>query len=257
MLAVLHLPSQPSLRDRESLEEHILLYMGNVTIVTGASRGIGYATALEMHKRGHHVIALARSADKLAELKSEAGDDQLEVAVVDLGVPTQVAQFVGGLQQRGLRIQHMINNAGSIVNKPFAEITGEELRRVYEVNVFSVFELIQKASGVFSDDVHVVNISSMGGFQGSQKFPGLTAYSSSKAAVASLTECLQEELGGNGWSFNALCLGAVQTEMLEAAFPGFQAPVTPTEMAEFISDFTVGGQKYFRGKVLPVSSTTP
>lgn len=231
--------------------------MGKVTLITGASRGIGYALALEMHKRGHHVIALARSEDKLQALKNECGDDRIECAVVDLGQPTQVEQFILALKERGYTIAHMINNAGALVNKPFAEITAKELRHVYEVNVFSVFELIQKAMSVFADDIHVVNISSMGGFQGSQKFPGLSAYSSSKAAVASLTECLQEEYGEKGWSFNVLCLGAVQTEMLAEAFPGFQAPVNPGEMSTFIADFTEGAQKFIRGKVLPISSTTP
>ncbi|GGH77347.1 SDR family NAD(P)-dependent oxidoreductase [Phaeocystidibacter marisrubri] len=231
--------------------------MGKVTLITGASRGIGYALALEMHMRGHHVIALARSEDKLQALKAECNDNRMECAVVDLGQPAQVDQFISALVDRGYTISHMINNAGALVNKPFGEISASELRHVYEVNVFSVFELIQKAMSVFADDIHVVNISSMGGFQGAQKFPGLSAYSSSKAAVASLTECLQEEFGEKGWSFNVLCLGAVQTEMLAEAFPGFKAPVNPSEMSTFIADFTEGAQKFIRGKVLPISSTTP
>lgn len=228
-----------------------------VALVTGASRGIGYALALELHRRGHHVIATARSESKLRQLAEECGDDRLEFEVLDLGDREAVQQWANLLKDEGYRISHMINNAGSLVNKPFADISPDELRRVYEVNVFSVFELIQKVMPLYSDDVHVVNISSMGGYQGSQKFPGLTAYSSSKAAVASLTECLQEELGERGWAFNALCLGAVQTEMLEEAFPGFAAPTTPGEMATFIADFAEGSQKYIRGKVLPISSTTP
>lgn len=231
--------------------------MEKITLITGASRGIGYATALELHKRGHRVIALARSLDKLQQLKVECGDDKLEIAQVDLGNAAEVAQFVESLRNRGLKLSQMINNAGAIVNKPFLEINSKELRNVYEVNVFSVFELIQKVSVLFSDQVHIVNISSMGGFQGAQKFPGLSAYSSSKAALTCLTECLQEELGGKGWTFNVLCLGAVQTEMLNEAFPGFQAPVNPSEMAGFIADFAEGAQKFIRGKVLPISSTTP
>lgn len=228
-----------------------------VVIVTGASRGIGYQLALELNRRGHYVIATARTEDRLRALQAECGNDRLEYAVLDLSNASEVSAWAKSLLERGDRIKYMVNNAGSIVNKPFAEITAEELRRVYEVNVFSVFEFIQHTLKLFTRDVHVVNISSMGGFQGSQKFPGLSAYSSSKAAVASLTECLQEEFAQTDWAFNALCLGAVQTEMLEEAFPGFAAPTTPAEMAVYIADFAETGKKYIRGKVLPISSTTP
>lgn len=229
----------------------------SISIVTGASRGIGYSTALELHRRGHHVLALARSGERLRELRDECGDDRLQFEVLDLSDADAVQSVMSRLQEDGFQIDYMINNAGAIVVKPFEEITGSELRKVYEVNVFSVFEMIQKCIPLFSDRAHVVNISSMGGFQGSQKFAGLSSYSSSKAAVASLTECLQEELGDRGWTFNALCLGAVQTEMLGEAFPGFEAPVNPGEMAGFICDFTETASKFIRGKVLPISSTTP
>lgn len=231
--------------------------MNRVSIVTGASRGIGYQTAKELNNRGHHVIAIARSEDRLKALQAECGNDRLEYNVVDLGDPSSVEGWVSSMKEKGYAVSCMINNAGALVNKPFESISSSELRHVYEVNVFSVFELIQKSMSLFADDVHVVNISSMGGFQGSMKFPGLTAYSSSKAAVASLTECLQEELGERGWTFNALCLGAVQTEMLDEAFPGFVAPTQPSEMAQFISDFAETSHKFIRGKVLPISSTTP
>ncbi|MDT8347626.1 MAG: SDR family oxidoreductase, partial [Flavobacteriaceae bacterium] len=108
-----------------------------------------------------------------------------------------------------------------------------------------------------SRDTHVVAISSMGGVQGSVKFPGLSAYSSSKAAIISLMELLAEEYKENGPRFNSLALGAVQTEMLGEAFPDYQAPLDARQMAEFIADFAVNGQRFFNGKTLPVSSTTP
>lgn len=228
-----------------------------VSIVTGASRGIGYQLALELHNRGYHVLATARSEGKLEELKRECGSDRLEYHALDLNDREAVTEWSTSLSHKGYNIEHLILNAGSLVNKPFSEITPDELRRVYEVNVFSVFEFVQQTLGLFADDAHVVTISSMGGFQGSQKFPGLTAYSSSKAAVSSLTECLQEEFSETGWAFNSLCLGAVQTEMLSEAFPGFEAPTSPGEMASFIADFAEKASKFIRGKVLPISSTTP
>ena len=97
----------------------------------------------------------------------------------------------------------------------------------------------------------------MGGVQGSMKFPGLAAYSSSKAAVITLTELLAEEYKESGVSFNVLALGAVQTEMLEEAFPGYKAPTSALEMAEYIHDFSLNGNKFYNGKLLQVSNTTP
>jgi NAD(P)-dependent dehydrogenase (short-subunit alcohol dehydrogenase family) len=144
-------------------------------------------------------------------------------------------------------------------NKAFDKIDYKELEIVYKVNVFAPFYLIQQLIHHLGrhSKAHVVNISSMGGFQGSAKFPGLSAYSSSKAAISGLTECLAEEFKDKNISVNCLAIGAVQTEMLDEAFPGYQAPLKPKEMAEYIYDFSLKGHKYFNGKILPVSSTTP
>jgi NAD(P)-dependent dehydrogenase (short-subunit alcohol dehydrogenase family) len=104
---------------------------------------------------------------------------------------------------------------------------------------------------------HVVTISSMGGVQGSMKFAGLSAYSSSKGAVITLTELWAEEFKETGPSFNVLALGAVQTEMLAEAFPGYVAPVTAIEMATYIQEFALHGHKMYNGKLLQVSNSTP
>ena len=106
-------------------------------------------------------------------------------------------------------------------------------------------------------DGHVVNISSMGGIQGSMKFSGLSAYSSSKAALITLSELLAEEYKETGPSFNVLALGAVQTEMLEEAFPGYKASVSAVEMARYIMQFSLTGHQMYNGKVLQVSNSTP
>ena len=103
----------------------------------------------------------------------------------------------------------------------------------------------------------MVNISSMGGVQGSVKFPGLSAYSSSKGGLITLTELLAEEFKESGPAFNVIALGAVQTEMLEEAFPGYQAPISAGQMASYILEFALTGQKFYNGKVLPIASTTP
>ena len=227
-------------------------------VITGASKGIGRALVKLFVERGSRVIAISRDLQRLEALADELGTGAERLTlwaedICDDGFCPLVAERLSHLP----KVDILINNAGYLVNKPFEEITSQELLRVYDVNVLSVFRLIQTMIPFLSEDAHVVNVSSMGGFQGSQKFPGLTAYSSSKAAICGLTECLQEEYKDSGFSFNALCLGAVQTEMLEAAFPGFKAPLQPEEMAAYIAGFADGGHRYFRGKVLPVSSTTP
>jgi NAD(P)-dependent dehydrogenase (short-subunit alcohol dehydrogenase family) len=151
----------------------------------------------------------------------------------------------------------LINNAGSLVNKPFMEISSSEFEAVFQVNVFAVATLTRLILPLMNQKGHVVNISSMGGVQGSAKFPGLSAYSSSKGALVILTELLAEEFKESGPSFNALALGAVQTEMLEEAFPGYQAPLSAAQMAEYIIDFALKGHQFYNGKVLPISSSTP
>lgn len=232
-------------------------------IVTGASRGIGYELVKLLSAEGHRVAAVARSADKLEQLRQDCITANPSATVIPLPcdlddeaavnkLPKQIATYFESTDL-------LINNAGAIVNKPFLEITAAEFQRVYNVNVFAVARLIQHLLPLMSVKTrsHVVNISSMGGFQGSAKFAGLSAYSSSKAALVCLTECLAEEFKDRNISFNCLALGAAQTEMLESAFPGYKAPVSAKEMAQFIANFAMQAQSFMNGKVLPVSISTP
>ena len=145
----------------------------------------------------------------------------------------------------------------ALLNKPFLKTTIEDFEDIYKVNVFAVAELTRRVLPKMPKGGHVVTISSMGGVQGSLKFPGLSAYSSSKAAVITLTELWAEEFKEKGWSFNALAIGAVQTEMLAEAFPGYQAPLSANEMASYVKDFALTGHQFYNGKVLQVSSSTP
>ena len=151
----------------------------------------------------------------------------------------------------------VVHNAGSFMLKPFSESTQKDFEDIYKVNVFAVANLTRVCLPYLQKGSHVVTVSSMGGIQGSLKFAGLAAYSSSKGAVITLSELLAEEYKEREISFNVLALGAVQTEMLEEAFPGYQAPIKASEMADYIFDFTLTGNKYFNGKVLQVSSTNP
>lgn len=235
--------------------------MTKKVIVTGASRGIGFELVKQYAEAGHEVLAISRNGDKLEHLKKLclALNPKAIVHTVsfDLAEDNLNSNLLPYISMCFKHVDVLINNAGALVAKPFVEISTEELQRVYSVNVLSVFKLTQLLVPLFSSKAHIVNISSVGGIQGSVKFAGLTAYSSSKAALLSLTECLAEEYKETDWAFNCLALGAVQTEMLEEAFPGYQAPTLAVEMASYIYDFSLNGNKFYKGKVLNVSKSTP
>lgn len=222
-------------------------------IITGSSRGIGFELVRQFAEEGHQVLALSRNDLAVKGLKlSEVTSFPFDLAkAADY---TKLREF---LDKEWQSLDILVNNAGSLINKPFLETTDEDFRQVYEVNVIGVAALTRTVLPRMRSNGHVVNIGSMGGIQGSVKFPGLAAYSSSKAAVITLTELLAEEYKETGPSFNALALGAVQTEMLEEAFPGYRAPVSAAEMAAYIKEFALTGQRFYNGKVLQISSSTP
>lgn len=221
-------------------------------IVTGTSRGIGLEIVKNLAEKGHKILAVSRKKNlELSILKN------VTCLEIDLTVEDDVQQVKEYVAANWGHIDVVINNAGALVNKPFETITQEEFEWVYKVNVFGLVRLVQLCIPYLVVNSHVVTISSMGGVQGTMKFGGLAAYSSSKGAVIILSELLAEEYKEKGIAFNVIALGAVQTEMLEEAFPGYQAPLMPEEIAEYISDFALTGNKYFNGKVLQASSTTP
>lgn len=230
-------------------------------IITGASSGIGFETALELTLDSKNkVVCIARSADKLRKLleiaKGINPDCTLLPVEFDL-VNDDYAALIPFLKERLGTIDILINNAGSLINKPFLTTTHSDLAEMLETNVMSHFKMIQNTLPLMKSGSHIVNIGSMGGFQGSVKFPGLAAYSASKAALHTLTECLALELTDQGIKVNCLALGSAQTEMLEKAFPGYESPVMAFEMGKYIADFARTGHKLFNGKVLPVAVNTP
>lgn len=227
-------------------------------VITGASRGIGYHTALELAKeRSHRVIALSRNMERLNELAARAPHSNIEVHAVDLS-RTSVAEIAHTLGRYG-HIDVLINNAGQLVNRPFEATDEDTWREIFEANVIGTVKMVQAALPLLqkSEVAHVVNIGSMGGVQGTSKFPGLSAYSASKAAIANLTECLAEELRPMRIKVNCLALGAVNTEMLGEAFPGYLAPVEATDIAHMIAHFALHDHKFMNGKIIPVSTSTP
>jgi NAD(P)-dependent dehydrogenase (short-subunit alcohol dehydrogenase family) len=230
-------------------------------VITGASSGIGFETAKALSAiPGNKLVLIARNSHKIQMLAGECNVLRQETAVYPIPYDLSKGKFeqlAKQIFQNLGPVDILINNAGAILNKPFGNITSDEIDQVYDVNVKAPFLLIQAMLPFLNKNAHIVNIGSMGGVQGSTKFPGLSVYSSSKGALAVLTECLAAELEEQGIQINCLAIGSVQTEMLSKAFPGYSAPLTAGRMAEFIANFALNGQKYFNGKVLPVSLSTP
>jgi short-subunit dehydrogenase len=225
-------------------------------LITGASKGIGFETSLSLLESGHKVIATARSADKLKALKEIANSDLIHTVTADITTESGIDSIKKLISQVG-NIDALINNAGMVLNKSFMETSKEDWKSVFDVNLFAPVFLIKNLKTFFNKNTHIVNIGSMGGFQGSDKFPGLSAYSTAKGALAIFSESLSAEFSSDGIAVNCLCLGAVQTEMLAEAFPGYKAPVTPKEMGKYISGFCLTGHHFMNGKVIPVSLNNP
>ena len=222
-------------------------------IITGTSRGIGFELVHLFASAGHNVLALSRNVQPVNNLHF----DHINSLAFDLEVEADYQKVTDFIQNEWKHVDILINNAGSLINKPFSITNTKDFLKVYNTNVFGVAELTRVVLPYMNKESHVVNISSMGGVQGSVKFAGLAVYSSSKGAVITLTELLAEEYKQTGPSFNVLALGAVQTEMLKEAFPDYEARISALEMANYIFDFALNGNKYYNGKLLQVSNSTP
>lgn len=231
-------------------------------VITGTGKGIGYELAILLHKTHKACIhAVSRNNAQLQSFLANCTDEEasrLHLHTFDLNSDaTQYNKLIKDITKLSKNIHILINNAGLLIHKPFDAISSEAFDAMISVNLKAPFMMVQHARPFLSKDAHIVNIASMGGVQGSVKFPGLSIYSAAKGGLTVLTECLAEELKSEGISVNALALGAVQTEMLGNAFPGYKAPLSAVEAAEYIADFALNGHKYYNGKILPVSLSTP
>ena len=234
-------------------------------IITGASRGIGFATAKYFMTLDHvEVISLLRNKPGLEMLAADSNGQNKTSKLIP--VIFDFEDFLADpslvIHQITKRISHvdiLINNAGFLVNKPFDQIETEKVMQMFRVNFLGPSMLIRELLPFMggAGDTHIVNIGSMGGFQGSSKYPGLSWYSAGKAALANLTESLAVEFSNKKIFINCLALGAVQTEMLTQAFPGYNAPIKPEEMAAFIGDFALHSHRFMNGKIIPVALSNP
>lgn len=231
-------------------------------IVTGASRGIGFEVVKVLARHKHnHVVPVSRNGGAMKELVTECRRLHPDCKVTPYEFDLSQFDFYPFIVQRLETIipscDILINNAGRLYNSPFDTFSPEAFDDTIDVNLKSPFFLIQALLPLFVRGAHIVNIGSIGGVQGSKKFPGLAAYSASKGALAILSEVLAEELEPREIRVNCLAIGAVQTEMFQHAFPGARALQNPAQIAQFIGDFAVNGHKYFNGKVVPVSISVP
>lgn len=223
-------------------------------VITGTSQGIGLETARYLANKGHRVLALSRNIEPIVALAAQY-DGLIQCESVDLADESiDLEKMVSSHLER---VDALINNAGTLLNKPFVETTIDEWKSLIGINLLTSIRMIHACLPMMTRNAQILNISSMGGFQGSMKFRGLSAYSTTKGALSILTECLSEELLGHGINVNALCLGAVQTEMLNEAFPGYKAPIDADEMAAYIGNFILLHGKLFNGKILPVATNNP
>jgi NAD(P)-dependent dehydrogenase (short-subunit alcohol dehydrogenase family) len=231
-------------------------------IVTGASRGIGFETVkIFAHDKQNQVFAIARGKKGLEKLQQTcrniSGTGNVHIIPFDLINGDYNGILVPEILKKMSSVDILVNNAGLLLNKPFEKMEDGDFDLMFHANVKSAFNLTRHLLPHFSKNAHIVNIGSMGGYQGSAKFTGLSLYSASKGALAILTECLAGEFKDREIKVNCLALGSAQTEMLEQAFPGYKSPVTAGEMAAFIADFSLKGHNWFNGKVLPVAISTP
>lgn len=225
-------------------------------LITGASRGIGLETAKSLTDAGHKVTVTARSGDALDKLK-EYAPRLIDCITADLTKKPDIVSIAEYLQNNHGTLDGLIHNAGILINKPFNELKDNDWQQMLDVNLMGPVRLTRALVKRMKTGSHIVNISSMGGYQESSKFPGLSGYSATKGALTILTECLAKELKNYKINVNCLCLGAVQTEMLEEAFPGLQAPVSPAAMGNYIADFILDAHHLYNGKILPVALSEP
>jgi NAD(P)-dependent dehydrogenase (short-subunit alcohol dehydrogenase family) len=231
-------------------------------VITGASSGVGFEAALALSRDTKNiVVAIARSEDKLQKLSEVVITNNADVnfftTTFDIVHGDYDKDLLPLLQNTIGHVDVLINNAGSLINKPFADTKQLDFVEMLQTNLLGHVKMIQNLLPLMKAGSHIVNIGSMGGFQGSVKFPGLAAYSASKAALHVLTECLAAELADQQINVNCLALGSAQTEMLGKAFPGYKSPLSAEDMGKYIADFAINGHKIFNGKILPVSVTTP
>lgn len=226
-------------------------FAGEVAIVTGASSGIGRATAILLAAGGASVTLFARSAAKLQELAASQPDRMIAVPG-DASKEEDLRQLVATTARRFGPCTILVNNAGHIEPKAVEEMSVDEWDLHFSVNVRAAFiasRLVlsgMRAAGRGA----IVNVASISGVPGPQKFPGFAAYCAAKGALISFTEALAAEVKDGGIRVNAVSPGSVDTPMLRRVAPAVEADITPEEMAELIAFLASRRSKAVNGQNL-------
>ena len=229
---------------------------GRIAIVTGASSGIGRATAELLIARGALVSVFARSLEALTSLAAGREDRVLAVSG-DIADEDAVERLFRQTEEQFGDCDLLVNNAGMIDPKPLLETTPESWDRMFAVNVRGTFLASRRAlrAMIARREGAIVNVASISGVPGPDKFPGWVSYCASKAAVISFTEALAVEMKPFGVRVNCVSPGAVDTKMWAEASGGAPASMTPHEIAESILFLASPGSRPMNGQNLHVYSS--
>ena len=218
-----------------------------VALITGGGRGIGAATAEALARKGAHVIVASRTEAELAATVARLRAAGLSASshVLDVADDAAVAAAFARIAAEFGRLDILVNNAAIIASSPFAEMAMADWDRLMAVNLRGAalcarqaFRLMRERGG------SIVNVSSLGGVPGTEKFPGYVAYTVSKFALTGLTEVLAAEGKERNIRINGVAPGAVDTDMLRKAAPHLRTRTTPAEVAKviaFLCDSTESG----------------
>lgn len=230
-------------------------FTGKVAIVTGASSGIGRATAELLATRGARVVVFSRNAAALAELVGRHEASMLAVSG-DVGDADAIERLFNETESRFGNCELLVNNAGMIDPKPLVDVDPDAWDRMFAVNVRGTYLACRRAlpSMITKKRGAIVNVASISGVIGPEKFPGFVSYCASKAAVILLTESLAVEVKPHGVRVNAISPGSVDTKMWADASGGAPASMTPEEIADAIAFLLSGASRPMNGQNLNVFS---
>ena len=219
--------------------------MAKNIIITGTSSGIGFELVKIFANNGHNVLALSRNIEPTRDIKLS----NIESIRFDINNNSDHKLLSEYISNHWTHVDILINNAGLLIKDRFRDTSDDTFKKVYDVNIFGLANLTRALLPIINKDGQVINITSVGGLNKSKKFPGLSAYASSKGALITLTEVLAEEYRSRP-RFNCLALGSVKTKMLAEAFPGYEAKITPDEMAKQILDFAFDQNNTRNGEII-------